>query len=336
MRFRHDSGLVGVPEVARLLGVSQSHVRSLADKGILPMTRTKGGHRRFDPVAAQRAWENYLPTRHKVRQERIFERRHLDGADEAQVWEDIRPRLHLPDTALSVAHYVTTEMVNNAVDHSGGSTLEITVTPSANEVEFVVSDDGEGAFAHLARGLGLAETHEALGELTKGKRTTDPSRHTGEGIFFSSKATQVFKLEANGLRITFDNTRNDVAYGESLVRTGTVVTYTIDAHTTLGLQALFERFTNESFAFARSAPRVKLFELGVRFVSRSEAKRLGSGLEQFDEVELDFTGVTDVGQGFADELFRVWTAAHPDTVLTTIGMNDAVEFMVRRSRAAKS
>ena len=84
--------------------------------------------------------------------------------------------------------------------------------------------------------------------------------------------------------------------------------------------------------FARTVPRIKLFEIGVRFVSRSEAKRLTVGLEKFSEVELDFAGVTDVGQGFADELMRVWASAHPETRLIPTGMNDAVAFMVRRAR----
>ena len=39
-------------------------------------------------------------------------------------------------------------------------------------------------------------------------------------------------------------------------------------------------------------------KIGVAFVSRSEAKRLLSGMERFKEVEVDFTGIGVVGQGF--------------------------------------
>ncbi|MDQ0577489.1 STAS-like domain-containing protein [Agromyces albus] len=76
--------------------------------------------------------------------------------------------------------------------------------------------------------------------------------------------------------------------------------------------------------------RIKLFELGTEFVSRSEAKRLAVGLEKFTEVELDFQGVDLVGQGFVDELFRVWAADHPDTRLIPVRTDSAVEFMIRR------
>jgi hypothetical protein len=75
---------------------------------------------------------------------------------------------------------------------------------------------------------------------------------------------------------------------------------------------------------------VRLFGLGVRFVSRSEAKRLLHGLERFKEVEVDFTGVQEVGQGFVDELVRVWPSQHPGTVIKPTGMNDAVDFMLKR------
>jgi hypothetical protein len=50
-------------------------------------------------------------------------------------------------------------------------------------------------------------------------------------------------------------------------------------------------------------------------------------------VVLDFAGVAEIGQAFADELFRVFVAAHPAVALTPINMTQAVEQMVRRVRA---
>lgn len=82
--------------------------------------------------------------------------------------------------------------------------------------------------------------------------------------------------------------------------------------------------------FARSRVVVKLFEHGAEFVSRSEARRLLSGLDAFREVVLDFTSVVSVGQGFVDEVFRVWAAAHPDTRLSTENVAPAVAFMLAR------
>jgi hypothetical protein len=87
----------------------------------------------------------------------------------------------------------------------------------------------------------------------------------------------------------------------------------------------------QDFKFTKTHQVVKLVERGIRFVSRSEAKELCSGLDQFTTVTLDFRRVEGVGQGFADELFRVWATSHPDTRLVATNMNPAVDSMVRRA-----
>jgi hypothetical protein len=58
-------------------------------------------------------------------------------------------------------------------------------------------------------------------------------------------------------------------------------------------------------------------------------------MDRFLEVEVDFTGVESVGQGFVDELFRLWPRRHPGTKLIPTNMNEAVEFMVTRGLHAE-
>ena len=48
-------------------------------------------------------------------------------------------------------------------------------------------------------------------------------------------------------------------------------------------------------------------------------------------VTLDFEGVAIVGQGFADEVFRVWSRQHPEVLLIPSAMNEPVAFMVERA-----
>jgi len=76
---------------------------------------------------------------------------------------------------------------------------------------------------------------------------------------------------------------------------------------------------------------VRLQETGTTLMSRSQAKRLLSGLERFSEVVLDFGGVDLVGQGFADEVFRVWARQHSEVALIPIAMSAPVAFMVERA-----
>jgi hypothetical protein len=97
------------------------------------------------------------------------------------------------------------------------------------------------------------------------------------------------------------------------------------------LAALFAEYTDDH-EFSRTRAVVKLFTLGGDFVSRSEARRLLHGLERFKEVILDFRGVDGIGQGSADEVFRVWPASHPEVRLSPVEMSDEVAFMVRRAR----
>lgn len=49
----------------------------------------------------------------------------------------------------------------------------------------------------------------------------------------------------------------------------------------------------------------------------------------FTEVELDMRGVRQVGQGFADEAFRVFAANHPDTRIRAVNAGDVVAAMIR-------
>lgn len=75
---------------------------------------------------------------------------------------------------------------------------------------------------------------------------------------------------------------------------------------------------------------LRLCDIGTEFVSRAEAKRLLSDVESFNEITLDFARVAWVGQGFVDEVFRVWAKGHRGISLRPINMNEAVEFMVNR------
>jgi anti-sigma regulatory factor (Ser/Thr protein kinase) len=261
----------------------------------------------------------------------------IDGLQEDMVWTELADdilRDRLSPEAMSTANYAFTEMLNNAVDHSNAETVHVAGWVSRVEVRFEISDRGRGALPHLQERLDLEDAYDALGELTKGKTTTDPERHTGEGIFFTSKAVDVFTLESAGLRWTVDNVRYDQAVGASEITTGTRVRWEMDPATTRPISEVFGAYTDENLRFTRTRTVVRLFGFGVRFVSRSEAKRLMRGLERFEEVILDFTAVEEVGQGFVDEVLRVWPNRHPGTTVHPTGMTGPVEFMVRRGLPA--
>ncbi|MDQ2874878.1 MAG: DUF4325 domain-containing protein [Actinomycetota bacterium] len=329
--------LVRIADVAGELGLSPSRIRQLADSGAIPSSRSPGGHRLFDlgEVRAAVARRTLLEDPLTVAQEAEPSWSHeltLMGLSEDIIWRQVKEDLGLDaeSSAGRIMGYAFTEMLNNAIDHSGSETANISWWTTPDQWSFEIRDYGIGAYPNLRVGLHLASDFEAVQELSKGKRTTDSSRHTGEGIFFSSKAVDVFRLTSSGVRWTVDNLRHDVALGVVPDVAGTLVVCQIDPQVDRELNDVFRQFTN-NFSFTTTRPVVKLFEIGTSFVSRSEARRLLDGLDaDFDTVEVDFIGVTDVGQGFVDELLRVWPRAHPGKVVVPANMNPAVEFMIQR------
>lgn len=260
------------------------------------------------------------------------------GLQEDQVWKQVRASVseleRLNRNAERVTNYSFTEMLNNAIDHSGSETVRITVGDRREGFAFVIADHGIGAFEHVRRQADLEDHVAAIQEISKGKMTTDPKHHTGQGIFFTSKAVDLFSIASNGWRWLVDNTRGDQTIGESEIRKGTVVGFEVDPNTERNITAIFDEYTDdETLAFDKSRTTVRLFEFDVPFVSRSEAKRLARNLERFREVVVDFRGVEEAGQGFADELFRVWAGDHPETSLVPVNMNRAVRLIVERALA---
>jgi anti-sigma regulatory factor (Ser/Thr protein kinase) len=310
-------------EVARAAGISRQavhrHLRALVDAGEL----TREGEGRGARYRAQRT-----TFRAHFRRE--------DGIDESLVWERARaalPRLAQFENAGTVLAHAFTEMLNNAIDHSGSATVDVEVEldVAADSARFVVADRGVGAFENVRAKRGLESEVAALQEISKGKVSTDPERHSGEGIFFTSKMARTFEIEANGLLWIVDNARQDQSIAGKAPEPGTTVRFETPLATAPDVAAVYAPYAHD-FEFDTSRVVVKLFEHGVRFVSRSEAKRLLVGLEKFRVVVLDFAGVEGVGQGFADEVFRVWAKQHPETRLVAEHMNVPVTFMVERAR----
>ena len=314
---------VSASVVAKELGLSPVRIRQLAEAGVLPATRTPGGHRRFDLAEVRSAIASRGDTLIDLTMP-------LEGLAEDSVWRDVVGLLPAQsEESRKIEAYAFTEMLNNAIDHSQGTSARVRVWVDNDALSFEIADDGIGVFSHVQENFALPDIFAAVAELTKGKRTSAADQHSGEGIFFTSKAVDNFELSSDGIVWRIDNSVKDHAVGDSGVTVGTKVMFTVKIDTSRSLSDVFRAFSREH-EFNRSEPVIHLFELGTEFVSRSEAKRLLDGLDSFEEVTLDFAKVSLVGQGFVDEVFRVWAASHPDIALRPINMSEAVRFMVER------
>jgi anti-sigma regulatory factor (Ser/Thr protein kinase) len=243
----------------------------------------------------------------------------------------------LPKEIEDTCHYGFTEMLNNAIDHAGGQQVKVAVERTATDISIRIDDDGEGIFKHIARIIGLADPREAILELSKGKLTTDPDKHSGQGIFFTSRAFDHFSIFSGDLIFSHnDGESNDWLLHNDADTSGTKVMMRIALACERTLRSVFDAYTgseDEDFAFNKTVVPVKLvLYQGERLVSRAQAKRILNRVEKFSTVWLDFDGVDAIGQGFADEVFRVFARRNPQVKLEPINMNDAVRRMVRAAQ----
>ena len=232
-----------------------------------------------------------------------------------------------------ICEYILTEILNNAKDHSRGKTVKLSFSIDDKNMHFVCKDNGVGVFLNLQQALGFPDTRTTMLELSKGKLTSDTANHTGEGLFFSARAADIFKLSANGFSFLRDNTVGDWSLYEDKTEPGTTIAFSIERQTSRSLKDLFIAYQDdESLAFSKTEVLIALAkEHGQRLISRSQAKRVVSNLDQFNHVTFDFNNVTIVGQGFVDQLFRVFKNAHPNIEFNYINANDDVTFMIKRS-----
>ena len=233
-----------------------------------------------------------------------------------------------------ISYYGFTEIFNNAIDHSKGRKIVATTQLYKEKLTINIEDDGMGIFVKIAQYLRLDDITESILQLSKGKLTTNPAHHSGEGLFFSARLFDVFEIFANGIHYYRDNIENDwgIEHIEKMPP-GTKVCMTINITSDRNMMSVFKKYQDsKSLEFNRTEILVELSRLGQEtLISRSQAKRIILGLEKFNLITLDFTGVRLIGQGFVDEMFRVFSEANPHIKINYIQANEDVEFMIKRS-----
>ena len=265
------------------------------------------------------------------------------SSDEDLVWrKDVAAVLgDLPDNVRNIWHHGFTEMFNNAVEHSAGSTIVVAVTATAVTTEMQVHDDGVGIFRKIQRERGLLDERHALFELSKGKLTTDPQRHTGEGIFFTSRMFDAFVILSGGVFFSHETAQKEdwLLEGPESVD-GTSVFMRLDNDASRTTREVFDRFTADDDdvpVFNKTVVPVRLAQYGDdRLISRSQARRVLARVDRFSTVLLDFRDVPTIGQAFADEVFRVFRREHPDVSLVPVNENADVTRMIARAQSTRN
>ncbi|MBL7157492.1 MAG: DUF4325 domain-containing protein [Candidatus Omnitrophica bacterium] len=326
------NGSARASEIVKLTGFSRAYInrffQELRSEGkiVLFGNANRAVYLPADRAAVSRAKDKITQVHRLLRNENL---------SEDTVLADIKKKTgifrSIPDNVSKIADYAFSEILNNAIEHSQSGAVEITMKKEASAVNFNVRDRGIGIFRNIMKKRKLHGTMEAIQDLIKGKQTTAPATHSGEGIFFTSKAADTLAINSSGKTLIFDNLIGDIFVKNGKSFTGTRVIFNINTGSTTQLDKIFRQYTDESFEFSKTSVTVSLYKMDSEYISRSQARRVLSGLGGFKTVTLDFKGVDTIGQGFADEVFRIWKKHHPGTALISKNANENVEFMVKRA-----
>jgi anti-sigma regulatory factor (Ser/Thr protein kinase) len=298
------------------------HIRQMVNDGlIIARGTTRGVRYELKPLVDEKIAVSIFPE-----------------LEEHKVWlERVRPLLKgVADNVQQICNYGFTEMLNNVIDHSESDSAVIQVKQTPALIEMKVMDSGIGIFKKIQTVLGLDDERHAILELSKGKLTTDPERHTGEGIFFTSRMFDFFDIISGDLYYNHEDPGGEWLL-ENKLRSidGTLVIMSIHPRSKRTTQKIFGEYSSEEsdYDFSKTHVVVSLVQDSKDdiLVSRSQAKRLLARCDRFKGMILDFTHVKQIGQAFADEIFRVFQRQNPDVHINWVNVNKEVEKMIKRA-----
>jgi len=336
-KLAKKNGKVTTKEIAALFGVSRQYANIVVGELVASNELIKIG----STIKSFYVLPEFIDSHPEVLPMRYVKKYKNKGLEEHKIIDDVERKLisllRLSENVRSIFTYAFSEMLNNAIEHSHSLMVGVEVFISGGVLSFEVNDSGIGVFKSVMEKKDLKSELEAIQDILKGKTTTMPRSHSGEGIFFTSKVGDQFILDSYGYQVIFNNQIPDIFVQKvNRIKKGTKVVFKIDIGSPRHLNDIFNKYTNQTGGddggFDKTEIRVKLYTIGGIYVSRSQARRILAGLDKFKVVLFDFDKVPMVGQAFADEIYRVFHDKYPDIKLEEANMNEGVKFMVERAK----
>jgi anti-sigma regulatory factor (Ser/Thr protein kinase) len=264
----------------------------------------------------------------------VVKRYTLQGLQEDLPWaRDFAPLFNLPPQVAQLAQHAFTELLNNAIDHSGGTGVTVSMRQTGLHLQMLVSDDGCGIFDRIKQTWQISDPDLAMLELAKGKLTSQPDQHCGHGLYFAARCADIFDLHAN--RQAFQRRLGQGSWISLRPqgRCGTSVYLAIALDTTRTLDQVLRSHADQGYGFeVTEVPLALLTGSQVGLSSRAQARRVSARLTEFKRARLDFQGIDEIGPAFADELFRVFKRDHPAVELIPQNMTARVSEMISSVR----
>ena len=300
-------------EVARRLDISRqaafAHLTALVDEGrVERVGRGRGTRYRLKSAAGEVAASDATSP--------SLERR-ITPEDDAAVLGESASFREMSPAASELFAEAMRRMLTLARARDPHGLLDWRMEDGPKTLCLELVDAGEVLFAWARRQLGLRTAEEARLLLSKGLGDTD--------LRWLTRAADVLEIEGGALGWRVDNLRADQSlYALDPPRSGTRMRFCADPLRPMNVDAL--EHDRDAHAL------VRLFDDGEVFPSRQQARELMQGLELCERVVLDFGGVQQVGEAFADEIFRVWSETHAQVRLHPIRMRACVAEAIVRVR----
>ena len=325
-KIKKSKGGVTADLLEKELGYSRQYIVRLLSRLI-----SQGKIHRLGKTRAARYYPGYADN--EINHLELVKER--QGLSEYVVFDEVIKRMQLNTrlnkNCLTIFDYAFTEMLNNAIDHSESKKVWINVKIDHASITFIIKDLGIGAIESIKRGFEISDDFLALEHLFKGKQTTAEEAHSGQGIFFTSKVIDIYRIATSNMEFTIDNIKADEFLRDIRQKKGTTVTCKIKLNTRRKIKDVFDKYKGNDYEFNQNIVKINLSK-HKRLMSRSEAKRLLLGLDEYTVLDFNFKNVDEVGQGFCDEIFRVYANRNPGTLLSYHGASDVVRYMIERSR----
>jgi len=303
------------------------YIKNLIKEGIVGEYQ-KNGEMKFRLVSKPFA-KIYYPKKEKLEEDIIY------NNDFAKHFENYS------DNIKNIWTYCFTEMMNNAIEHSDATEITCYVFQYYSKTVIIIEDNGIGIFNKiklynkevLKKDITI---EEACAQLFAGKLTTDESNHSGEGIFFTSRIVDHFVILSSNTRFTHNayidnfNEDDEIAKKFEIGKKGTAVFMCLYNFSKKSVKEVFDMYSNVDKGFFKTQIPMKMMFENVYPVSRSQARRLYSTFEKFDEIVLDFKDIENIGQAFAHEMFIVYLKNNPNKKILVENSNDAVNDMIAR------
>ena len=230
-----------------------------------------------------------------------------------------------------ICEFSISAILNNIYDHAKATSFYYKLYFNYKDIHIIISDNGEGLFKHIQRGLKLKNPQMAALEIAKGYLTTDPENHSGEELHTLINLFDQVAIDSTGISLKFDNKTHSWMINHSIQKQGTRIHLKIKPSSRRNCKEVFHRL----FKSERKSVRIPVGLLKIHNAqivnSRQQAQNILRNISDLKTIEFDFKNIDLIGPAFADELVRKTKVENNTANIKWINSNKTVDVLMKRA-----